>query len=227
MFRIEESGWNMLKAYGKRFLFCTLSLALYGFGNFLGVKAGAAGTNAWNTLALGFSENFAMSFGSATLLISAVIIVIDLVGKGKLGFGTILNVLLIPFFSDLFLAVFETVPTASGPVAGAICTLLGQVVISFAAILYMKPALGCGPRDTLMILIGMRFPKAPIGAVKFGLEMAVLLVGVLMGAPLGLGTVLVLVLQASIFQLACKITRYEPRKVVHESVFDTCRRMIV
>jgi len=223
---MEESRYNMLKEYGKRFLFCTLSLALYGFGNFLGVKAGAAGTNAWNTLSLGLSEKFAISFGSATLLISAFIIVIALLGKGKLGFGTVLNVLLIPFFSDLFLAVFEAVPTASGPAAGAVCTLLGQVVISFATILYMKPALGCGPRDTLMILLGKRFPNVPIGAAKFGLEMTVLLVGVLMGAPLGLGTVLVLVLQASIFQLACKATRYEPRKVSHESMLDTCRRML-
>jgi len=90
----------------------------------------------------------------------------------------------------------------------------------------MKPALGCGPRDTLMILLGKRFPNVPIGAAKFGLEMTVLLVGVLMGAPLGLGTVLVLVLQASIFQLACKATRYEPRKVSHESILDTCRRML-
>ena len=71
MFRMEESRYNMLKEYGKRFLFCTLSLALYGFGNLLGVKAGAAGTNAWNTLSLGFSEKLAISFGSATLLISA------------------------------------------------------------------------------------------------------------------------------------------------------------
>ena len=160
----------MLKEYGKRFLFCTLSLALFGFGNFLGVKAGAAGTNAWNTLSLGLSEKFAISFGSATLLISAVIIVIALLGKGKLGFGTVLNVLLIPFFSDLFLAAFEAMPSASGPVAGAACTLLGQVVISLATILYMKPALGCGPRDTLMILLGKRFPNVPIGAAKFGLE---------------------------------------------------------
>ena len=216
----------MLKEYGKRFLFCTLSLALYGFGNLLGVKAGAAGTNAWNTLSLGFSEKLAISFGSATLLISAVIIVIALLGKGKLGFGTVLNVLLIPFFSDLFLAVFEAVPSASGPAAGAVCTLLGQVVISFATILYMKPALGCGPRDTLMVILGRKMPKAPIGVVKFGLEMAVLLIGVLLGAPLGLGTVLVLVLQASIFQLVCKICRYEVRSVAHEDVVDTVRRMM-
>ena len=89
----------------------------------------------------------------------------------------------------------------------------------------MTAGLGCGPRDTLMIIIGRKMPKAPIGTVKFCLEAAALLVGILMGAPFGLGTVLVMVLQASIFQLACKITRYEPRAVTHEDLVDTWRRI--
>ena len=215
----------MYKGYGKRFLFCVLSLALFGFGNLLGVKAGAAGTNAWNTLSLGLSEKFGLSFGNATLLISVVIILVDLLGQGKLGFGTVLNVLLIPWFSDWYLASFHFVPEVSGVLAGTVCTLLGQVVVSFATILYMKPGLGCGPRDTMMILIGKRFPKVPIGAVKLGMELAVLLAGSLMGAPLGVGTVLILILQAGIFQMACRVTRYEPRAVIHESFGDTWHRL--
>ena len=50
-------------------------------------------------------------------------------------------------------------------------------------------------------------------------------VGVLLGAPFGLGTVLVMILQASIFQMACKVTRYEPRSVVHEDFIDTWRKI--
>jgi len=215
----------MQKPYWKRFLFCSLSLALYGFGAFLGVKAGSAGTNAWSTLALGISGMSGVSFGSATLLISLVIIVVDLLGKGKLGFGTVLNVLIIPFFSDLFIALFAFLPNASNPFLGAVCSISGQVVTSFATVLYMSPALGAGPRDTLMIIVGRKFPKVPIGTVKLSLELTVLLVGFLMGAPFGLGTVLVMVLQASIFQFVCKITRFEPRSVVHEDFLDTCRKL--
>lgn len=213
------------QSYLKRFLFCAASLVLYGFGSFLGVKAGVAGTNAWSTLALGISGIFSLTFGTATLMISVVIILIDFFGKGKLGFGTILNALLIPFFSDLFLSLFTFLPNATSPVIGAICSIGGQVVVSFATILYMLPALGAGPRDTLMILVGKKFPNIPIGTVKFSLEIAVLLVGFLMGAPFGLGTVLIMVLQASIFQFACKVTRYEPRSVTHEDVLDTIRRL--
>lgn len=209
------------KSYCKRTALCVLGLALYGLGNFFGVMAGSAGTNAWNTLALGISGSTGFSFGTATFAISLAIILIDLLGRGKLGLGTVLNVFLIPVFSDLFLRVLAFVPPASGAMAGALYTLLGQTIISFATIVYMTPALGCGPRDTLMVLVGRRFPKAPIGAAKFLIELAALAAGFLLGAPFGIGTVLVMALQASLFQLACRITAYEPRQIVHEDLLDT------
>ena len=216
---------NLFKEYSRRLAVCILGLALFGFGNMLGVKAGLAGTNAWNTLALGLSESLGFSFGTGTLLISLLIIAIDLLGRGKLGLGTVLNLLLIPFFSDLFLAIPGFLPEAGGMIAGALYTLAGQMVLSFATIFYMSPALGCGPRDTLMILIGKKFPKAPIGTVKFCMELCALALGVLLGAPFGLGTILVMLLQAAIFQLVCRVLHYEPRSVSHEDLPDTLRRL--
>ena len=215
----------MKKNYIKRMILCVASLALFGFGSFLGVKAGNAGTNAWNTLSLGMQDQMGISFGTATLLVSGLIIAIDLLGKGKLGVGSILNVLLIPFFSDLFLELLDFVPPAADPMLGAVLSLAGQTVVSFATVFYMLPGLGCGPRDTLMILIGKRFPRVPIGTFKFAIEAVALLAGALMGAPVGLGTVLVMVLQASIFQLVCRILRYEPRNVHHEDVAETWRKL--
>ena len=216
----------MIKSYFKRIVICIFSLAMFGFGSFLGVKAGNAGTNAWNTLSLGMNDLLGISFGTATLLVSILIIAIDLLGKGKLGVGSILNALLIPFFSDLFLNLLHFVPEASNPVLGAVLSLSGQVVVSFATVFYMLPGLGCGPRDTLMILIGKHFPKVPIGTFKFAIEAVALLAGALMGAPFGLGTILVMVLQASIFQLACKVLRYEPRAVHHEDIPETLRNLL-
>lgn len=215
----------MVKEYLKRLFVCCLGLALYGLGNYFGVTAGAVGTNAWNTLAFGLSGVTGASFGLSVFLISLVIIAIDFLGKGKLGLGTLFNVILIPVFSDLFLSVLRAVPVPSGTAAGVVRTLVGQIIISFATILYMKPALGCGPRDTLMVLVGRVVPKMPIGAVKFVIELLALLSGVLLGAPFGIGTVLVLALQAALFQLACRICRYEPRDVTHEDFSDTARRI--
>ena len=97
--------------------------------------------------------------------------------------------------------------------------------VDHANVLYMIPALGCGPRDTLMVIVGKKFPKAPIGAAKFGIDVFALAIGVLLGAPFGIGTVLVMALQAGIFQFACRVCRFEPRSVNHEDVLDTIRRI--
>ena len=214
----------MIREYTKRFALCMTGLFCYSFGNVFSVKAGDVGTNAWNTLAMGISETAGVTFGTATMLISCVIILIDIVGRGKLGFGSLLNFIFIPLFSDLCLVWFDFVPAAPNMVWGMVYTLCTQLWLSFALVLYMKPALGCGPRDTLMVILGRKMPKVPIGAVKFILEAAALAAGTLLGAPFGLGSVLVLVLQASMFQFACWVCRYEPRAVEHENFTDTIKR---
>ena len=215
----------MIKEYFKRFFICALGLACFAIGNVFGIHAGSAGTNAWNTLALGISGQTSLSFGTVTLLISGLVVLIDIIFKGRIGFGTLMNAILISWFSDLFLSVFRFLPTAQNQLIGAALTIIGQTIISFSTILYMSAGLGCGPRDTLMVIIGNRFSKAPIGFIKFCMELIVMLIGVLLGAPFGLGTVLIMALQASIFQIACRVCRYDPRNHFHEDIFDTIRRI--
>ena len=215
----------MIKEYSKRFFICVLGLACLAIGNVFGIHAGSAGTNAWSTLALGISGTTSLTFGTATLMISGLVVLIDIVFKGRIGFGTILNAILIAWFSDLFLAASRFLPTAQNQLIGAVLTIIGQTIISFSTIIYMTAGLGCGPRDTLMVIIGKRFPTAPIGVIKFCMELAVMLIGVLLGAPFGLGSVLIMGLQASIFQIVCRICRYEPRNTVHENIYDTLRRI--
>lgn len=216
----------MVKEYTKRVMLCMMGLALCGLGSALGVLAGDVGTNAWNTLALGLQQLTRQSFGTCTFLVSLSIVVIDLLGRGRLGFGSLLNVIFVAYFSDFFLTHLDFLPVADGPVLGLVYTLAGQVLMAFATLLYMVPALGCGPRDTLMVLLGKKVPKVPIGAVRFCIEAAALVVGLLLGAPFGLGTVLVMALQASIFQLACRVTNIEPRNIRHEDFGDTYRRIL-
>ena len=215
----------MGKEYLRRFAVCIVGLMLYGLGNACGVLAGSAGTNAWNTLTIGLADSFGFSFGVASFLISVIVIAVDLLGRGKIGFGTVLNIFIISIFSDLWIGLLRRLPVPDSMAVGVVFTLLGQFIISFATIVYMSPALGCGPRDTLMVILGKKLPNIPIGAVKFGIEVIVLVIGVLLGAPFGIGTVLVMALQASIFQLVCRLCRFEPRSLKHEDILDTVRRI--
>ena len=102
----------MIKEYFKRFFICALGLGCFAIGNVFGIHAGSAGTNAWNTLALGISGQTSLSFGTVTLLISGLVVLIDIIFKGRIGFGTLMNAILISWFSDLFLSVFRFLPTA-------------------------------------------------------------------------------------------------------------------
>ena len=215
----------MLREYAGRLIVCLAGLALYALGNVFGVLAGEAGTNGWNTMAIGLSDVTGISFGTAVFAIGAVLLVIDYFGKGKLGIGTFLNVFLISAMSDVFLNLLSFVPAPSNMAVGVFYTLLGQMMIAFATVVYMRPGLGAGPRDTLMVIFSKAFPKIPVGIVKYILEMIALAAGLVMGAPFGLGTVLVIALQASFFQFACHVCRFVPRDVKNEDLADTWRRL--
>lgn len=215
----------MAREYTRRIIVCVIGLALYALGTVFGVFAGAAGTNGWNTIALGISNTTGISFGTAVLTVSIVILIIDFFGKGKLGLGTFMNALLIPWMSDIFLKVLTFIPDPPNIAVGVIYTLTGQMIIAFATVIYMRPGLGAGPRDTLMVVTGKLVPKMPIGIVKFALEIAALIAGVIMGAAFGIGTVLVIALQASFFQFACRVCRFEPRDVNNEDLADTYKRI--
>ncbi len=206
----------MKNSYPKRFVLCVLGLILCGFASGLGAMAGDTGSNAWNTLSLGLCNHTSLTFGMANFAVSLVIILIDVAGKGKLGFGTVLNVVLIAVFSDVSLVVLDFLPPADNRLLGVVYALSGQTLLSFASLMYMASGLGCGPRDTLMVLIGKRFPKAPIGLARFSIEALALICGLLLGAPFGIGTVLAMALQSAIFQFACQVTGIEPRAIVHE-----------
>ena len=216
---------KLAKEYLRRFAVMCLGLVVYGLGNAFGVLAGSAGTNAWGTLNIGVSKLFSFSYGTASLVIGLAIIVIDLIGRGKIGFGSILNIFIISVISDAWIRLIRFLPPPGNMLAGVRYSLIAQIIIAFATVLYMSPALGAGPRDTLMILVGKKLPNIPIGIVKFGIEVFALAAGVLLGAPFGVGTVLAMALQASFFQFACRVCRFEPRSVNHEDVLDTIRRI--
>ena len=215
----------MLKDYAKRLLVCLCGLALYALGNYFGVLAGSAGTNGWNTMALGLSNVTGMTFGTGVFTIGIALLIIDYLGKGKLGVGTFLNVFLISWLSDVFLRVLTFIPDPPNTAVGVFYALLGQMIIAFATVLYMRPGLGAGPRDTLMVIVSKALPRMPVGLVKFIIEMAALGAGILMGAPFGIGTVLAIALQASFFQFACWVCKFVPREVVNEDLADTWRRL--
>lgn len=211
----------MIASYLKRFSGLILGLFLYAVGIYLSIQANI-GLAPWEAFSMGISIISGISFGDIVLLTGIIIIGIDFLLGEKIGFGTLLNALLIGKFVDL-IAFFHPIPQMHGYFSGIAMLLLGQVLIALASYLYIGTAMGCGPRDALMVALCKRFPKAPIGVVRGALEGSVLLIGWLLGAKVGLGTVIAVFGIGFVMQWTFHLLHFDVKSVKHENFADTWR----
>ncbi len=212
---------TMALSYVKRFTRLILGLVCYAVGIYLTIQANV-GLAPWEAFSMGISIVSGYSFGNVALVTGILIIGIDYLLHEKIGFGTLLNAIFIGKFVDVIF-IFNPVPKMESFAAGIGLMLLGQVMIAVASVLYIGSSMGCGPRDALMVALGKKFYKAPIGLVRAGLEGTVLLIGFLFGAKVGVGTVIAVFGMGFILQGVFALFKFKVREIEHENFADTVR----
>ena len=85
---------------------------------------------------------------------------------------------------------------------------------------YMSAELGSGPKDGLMIVIGKKLPKIPIGIIGILLWSAVTLIGRMLGGSVGIGTLLSIFGAGFIMHIFYDVIEFEPRKLKHKSLSE-------
>jgi uncharacterized membrane protein YczE len=159
-------------------------LWLFATGEALLIGAGL-GNSPWTVLAQGISLHSPLSIGAATLAVSAVIMVLWIPLRERVGLGTVLNALVIAIGLDTMLLVVPR-PAGLGLRFGEVVAGVG--VLAVGAAVYLTANLGPGPRDGLMTGLHRRFGWR-IAAVRTGLEVCALTLGWLLGGRVGVGTV--------------------------------------
>lgn len=164
-------------------------LVLFGVGLWLGLVADL-GVGPWDVLTGGLSEQLGTPFGRTAIGISVAVLLVGLAAGVRPGVGTLLNVVVIGAVIDVLLAT----PLLGGLGDAAVLlrlpvTLLGIACVAAGSALYLGAHLGPGPRDGLMVAIHLR-TGWPVGSARAVLECGVLVVGVVLGGPVGIGTVL-------------------------------------
>ncbi|MEO6532904.1 MAG: hypothetical protein ABIO06_04945 [Pseudolysinimonas sp.] len=159
-------------------------LFLYGIGLALMVRAGI-GVAPWDVLSQGISLRTGLPFGLVTNIVGAVVLLLWIPIRVRVGIGTVANVLLIGTSAQLGLGVIpqQTIPWAQGVVFAG-----GLVLVALATGLYIGARLGPGPRDGLMTGLHRR-TGWPIWIVRTGVEVIVFAVGWALGGQFGIGTV--------------------------------------
>jgi uncharacterized membrane protein YczE len=186
-----------------------LGLFLFGMGTWLGLQA-HLGVGPWDVLHGGLAQHLGTPFGRTAIGVSVVVLLISLVARVRPGVGTVLNVLVIGAVIDLLLST----PVLDGLRDDALAlrlltTAAGIASVAVGSALYLGAHLGPGPRDGLMVAIHQR-TGWPVGVARAVLECTVLVVGVLLGGPVGIGTVAFALGIGPAVQLAFRALRQTP-----------------
>ena len=76
-----------------------------------------------------------------------------------------------------------------------------------------------------MVALSKRMRKLPVGAVRGFIEGSVLLIGWLLGAKVGAGTLIAVFGISFILEGTFRMFAFDVKSVVHESVFDSFARI--
>ena len=196
-----------------------LGLSIYSFGVYLTIYANI-GLAPWDCLGMGIAKHTPLNYGSSMVLIGVCAIVIQLILHERIGFATLFDALITGRLTQFFI-VISPYPQNHSLCLGIVFMLFGFLFISLGMYVYMSAECGCGPKDGLLIAIGKRLPKIPIGIVEILLWSVVTLIGWLLGGSVGIGTVISTFGAGAVMHLFFDVIGFEPRKLEHKSLTES------
>ena len=200
-----------------------LGLLVFAFGVHLTIYANI-GLAPWDCLGMGVAKHTPFNYGISMTLIAVMVLMIDILLKERIGFGTIIDAFLTGNFVQMFNYI-NPFPENKNTWLGIGIMLVGFVFMALGMWIYMSAQQCCGPRDSLLVGIGKRMPKIPIGIVEVILWAVVLLIGYLLGGPVGIGTLISTFGAGLVMQLVYNIIKFEPRKLKHRDVFSVMKEL--
>ena len=166
-------------------LFLVSGLWIFGTGEAILIDAGI-GVSPWTVLAQGISKQVDLTIGMATFVVSVLVLFLWIPLREIPGIGTILNAILIATSIDV-MAPF--IPDQTDLVPAVIQSFIGIVLVGIGSAFYLTANLGPGPRDGWMTGIQKK-TGWPIGRVRIGIEIIVLILGIILGGTFGIGTII-------------------------------------
>lgn len=218
---MQKTAAKQKREIVRQWLRIVLGLLVFAFGVHLTIYANI-GLAPWDCLGMGISYHTPLNYGLSMTLMGVVILLVDLALRERVGFGTIIDALLTGNFVQMFNDL-NPLPENRSVWLGILIMLSGFVFMALGMLIYMKAAQGCGPRDSLLVGLGKRLPRLPIGVVEIILWSAVVLIGWLLGGPVGIGTLISTFGAGAVMQLIYGALHFEPRDIRHRDVFEVIR----
>ena len=212
---------NSLGEIAKNTGIAAVGLVTYGVGLYLTINAGI-GVAPWDCFYLGISKVTGVIYGNISVTIGFIVIVIDWILKERIGIGTIIDAIIVGKTVDLcnYIGIINE-PDSMWVGIGVM--LIGLVLEGTGQFIYMGSALGCGPFDGLMVALSKRWKKVTIGMIGIMLNAFAFVGGWILGGPIGIGTIISVLLMSPIMEAIFRLLHFEAESVTHQDIFKSIR----
>lgn len=180
-FEFQWLGW---KRFAYDFIVIQIGFILFGLSIDIMVQANL-GLGPWDVLHMALTYHLPITLGEANIGVAFIIILVDMILREPLGWGTIANMIFIGVWIDILRPYVPSVPNLF--LIEIAFLLLGTLIMGFATAIYVGVDAGAGPRDSLMLALS-RLDKTSVRAARTFLEVTAVIVGWLLGGPAWLGT---------------------------------------
>ena len=167
-----------------------VAVTLMGFGvamfNLLGF-----GADPCTVMNMGLSRVLGIPFGTLQLLVNCVLILIVIrYDVGRIGLGTLANMVLVGYVAQFCMAVIDRIPALAGLTLTARLVIFVPTLLLFlvAASTYMCVDMGVAPYDAIPQIISARM-NWPFRLVRMAWDFVMMLGGYLLGSVVGLVTI--------------------------------------
>lgn len=174
------------------------------------------GMSPWDVFHVGVSNHTPFTIGQVSQITGLSIIVLSYFIGVIPGLASIMNMYFIGLFIDIInnMGIYRVPET----LIGKLCLLIsGILMIGWATYFYLKVQLGAGPRDGLMEGLVKKLKK-PVWMIRGAIEVLVLIIGSLLGGPVGVGTLITACTIGFSVQLAFRMGKYDPKSAEHEDI---------
>lgn len=182
-----------------RWLFFLVGMMILGLGITMTIKGDRLGIGPWDVLHVGLYKNFGLTIGTWAIIAGFVLISsTSLVRRRWPQLGTLLNMMSIGLFIDLFNFLIPDIESMTGQI---LIFTAGIVVMGYGVGMYVAPKMGAGPRDDLMLILVQKTGLS-VSVIRTAIEVSVAVLGWLLGGPIGIGTAVIALVLGRIVQIS-------------------------
>lgn len=195
-----------MKTLQLRILKTAFSMFITAIGIVMMMKANI-GLNPWWTFTFGISQISGVSAGLVVQCLGLLFVLIAYLLGVKPGITTILDMVLIGFYINLISRL--PLPVLDNLILQILVSIIGLIIFCFGLSLTLTTGLGAGPKDSFTIAI-MKKTNKNINQIKLIIEGSTFALGVIIGGPFGLGTIISTLFTGQLLAIFFKKLHYDP-----------------